>query len=598
MEPERPSWKRFNRLRFSKKSLNKRVKKLEKGTMRHAHRFVTTRLDRLSGVKRRISGWIFLVMLLVGVSATQWWMFRGAYVDTTYASGGAYSEGVLGPLETLNPLFARSSAERSASRLLFSSLYQYDSSGHLKGDLAQKVTTNDTETEYTVTLKEGLKWSDQTEITAEDIVFTANLLKNPEARTEITGWQSVNVELVNKYTVRFSLPATYAPFIHSLTFPVLPQHALKDTPAISIRESSYSGSPSVTSGPFTLRLVQDETSDGTKKVVHMVANPYYHSGVAKLERFQLYVYPTKDDIAKGLRTNEIIATPELVYNAQNDQLKQMYKSSSYSINDGVYALFNSQSPSLTSHAVRQALVYSVDVKKLRANLVQSTETLNGPVLSAHVEGELPDAPKYDLKKAKDLLDSDGWSVSNGARTKSDQKLTLSIVALKGSEYEEVSNMLAKIWKDELGIETEVRIVDPTDTAQNVLSSILQPRNFDVLIYELVLGGDPDVYAYWHSSQATNRGLNFANYSNIIADDALESGRGRATAKQRSDRYKIFAQRWQADTPALALYQPKADYIQLKSVSTIDPSATLVYPTDRYANVIYWSVQKQQVYKTP
>ena len=153
MSSEQPSWKRFSRLRFSKKSLNTQVQKLEKGTMRHAHRFVTTRLDRLSGVKRQISGWILLVTLLVVVSATQWWVFRGAYTETTYANGGTYSEGVLGPLETLNPLFARSSAEKSAARLLFASLYHYDATGHLKGDLAESIATNEAETEYTVTLK-------------------------------------------------------------------------------------------------------------------------------------------------------------------------------------------------------------------------------------------------------------------------------------------------------------------------------------------------------------------------------------------------------------------------------------------------------------
>ena len=120
----------------------------------------------------------------------------------------------------------------------------------------------------------------------------------------------------------------------------------------------------------------------------------------------------------------------------------------------------------------------------------------------------------------------------------------------------------------------------------------------MLIYELVIGGDPDVYAYWHSSQTTPTGHNFANYSNIVADDALESGRGKATPVQRSNRYKLFVQRWQADMPAIPLYQPRLDYIQLESVQTIDKNTEFVYPTDRYANVIYWSVQRERVYKTP
>jgi ABC-type transport system substrate-binding protein len=93
------------------------------------------------------------------------------------------------------------------------------------------------------------------------------------------------------------------------------------------------------------------------------------------------------------------------------------------------------------------------------------------------------------------LDQDGWVVTGNTRTKEGQKLTLSIVTRKGTEYEQVTNLLAKTWKDTLKIDTEVRIVDQTDTAQNVFSSVLQPRNFDVLVYELELGGDPDVYTY-------------------------------------------------------------------------------------------------------
>lgn len=156
-------------------------------------------------------------------------------------------------------------------------------------------------------------------------------------------------------------------------------------------------------------------------------------------------------------------------------------------------------------------------------------------------------------------------------------MTLSIVTRKGTEYEQVTNLLAKTWKDTLKIDTEVRIVDQTDTAQNVFSSVLQPRNFDVLVYELELGGDPDVYTYWHSSHATTRGLNFANYSNVIADDALESARDsryRQTASRSLQNFRAALAH--ADTPALALYQPKIDYIQLKSARTIDPDTSSSY----------------------
>ena len=136
------------------------------------------------------------------------------------------------------------------------------------------------------------------------------------------------------------------------------------------------------------------------------------------------------------------------------------------------------------------------------------------------------------KKAKSLLDAEGWKSVNNVRQKGNDKLKLNVVVLKNSNYEKVARYLAQVWYDELNIESDIKVVDPNDATQNILQTVLQPRNFDVLVYELSLGGDPDVYAYWHSSQATNNGLNFSNYNNAIADDALESGRSKISAKQR------------------------------------------------------------------
>ena len=218
------SWKRFESIRYKKGDFSKRVRKMEKSSLRHARKFVTARLDRLSLVRRVVVGWVALVVILAGVSLAQWFGFRAAYLTEAPIKGGAYSEGVLGPLESLNPIFARTSAEKSAARLLFAGLYNYDTTGNLKSDLAKSVTVNETQTEYTVALRPSLKWSDGAPLTAKDVVFTVNLLKNPTVRAEISGWNSIKAEQVDSHTVKFILPGAYAPFMDALTFPVLPEH--------------------------------------------------------------------------------------------------------------------------------------------------------------------------------------------------------------------------------------------------------------------------------------------------------------------------------------------------------------------------------------
>jgi peptide/nickel transport system substrate-binding protein len=119
-----------------------------------------------------------------------------------------------------------------------------------------------------------------------------------------------------------------------------------------------------------------------------------------------------------------------------------------------------------------------------------------------------------------------------------------------------------------------------------------------LLYELFIGADPDVYAYWHSSQVGMSGYNFSNYINKTADAALASSRSRLEPELRNAKYKAFARQWLDDAPAIGLYQPVTEYIFNKHVRSIDPKTTLVSSQDRYANILYWSVGQESVYKTP
>ena len=596
MRSDNSSWNRFARLKVSSKDVNKRLRKIEKGSLRHAHKFVTSRLDRLSNVRRRVYVWIILVLVMIGASAVQWHISRNSCTTMAYTSGGSYSEGVLGPLENLNPIFAKTNAEKSAAKLLFSSLYRYDSTGNIKADMADSISVNDKETEYTVKLKKGLIWSDGRDLTVDDVIFTLKLLANPEVGAEISGWKSIKFEKVSDDSVKFILPSSYSPFVHALTFPIIPEHILKGADPLDLREHDFNKSP-ISSGPFKFRLLQNVASDGSKKILYLQSNSDYHGGAPKLDRFQLYAYSTQDDIAKSLRTREITGTPELIYNDQSAEIKSMYSAESHSLNNGVYALFNNNSQFLRSKAVRQALSLSVDTSKLRQSLSLSTEELSGPTLNKFL-GKSPNSSSYDIKKAKSLLEAEGWKSVNNVRQKGNDKLRLNVVVLKNSNYEKVARYLAQVWHDELNIESDIKVVDPSDATQNILQTVLQPRNFDVLVYELSLGGDPDVYAYWHSSQATNNGLNFSNYNNAIADDALASGRSKISAKQRADRYAKFTAIWQADAPAIALYQPKFDYIHTRNVKALGANTEVVNPVDRYVDVQYWATEKKSVYKTP
>lgn len=595
MADEKRGWQQFRELNFDKKKLSRRVKKAEGATTRHAHKFIVTRLDNIRSVRRHIISWLLLVGVMIVAVGAQYFWFQQSYQTVAAARGGTYAEASLGPIETLNPLYASSSSEIVASRLLFSSLYNYDSTGHLRGDLAENMQVDKTKTLYTLKIRSDAKWTDGTRLTAGDVAFTVNLIKNPETRSALrVNWQDVTVKALDDTTVQFKLPAVYAAFPNALTFAVLPRHALETVDPGAVRENTYSQDP-IGSGPFSLRLLQNTSNH---KIAHLAANENYYGGTPMLSRFEVHAYTSQDDIFRALKTGEVSAAADLTGVNSSQVDTHNYDITAQAINSGVYAMFNMSSPMLKDKTVREALRLATDTKVVREALGTPVGRLDLPVLESQVSGTgLAMVPAANADQAAAMLEKRGWVMKDGVRTKGTQKLQLTVATTKNAQYEKALEAVTGQWR-KIGVAVTTNIVDTADPSTNFVQNVLQARNYDVLLYELFIGADPDVYAYWHSSQIGMRGYNFSNYANNISDAALASARSRTEPDLRAAKYKSFVRQWVSDVPAVGLYQPVSEYIVNKHVKSIDVSNKLVSSYDRFSNILDWSVNQKSVYKTP
>jgi len=251
---------------------------------------------------------------------------------------------------------------------------------------------------------------------------------------------------------------------------------------------------------------------------------------------------------------------------------------------------------LQDKKVRQALQAATNTAAVRDVIGQGTPELHLPFVNGQLGVGAPAAPAYDKAAAERLLDEAGWTLDGTLRKKDGNPLKLSVVTTKNNDFERALDTVASQWRG-LGVTVTTSIVDPTDASQNVVENILQPRQYDVLLYQLTIGGDPDVYAYWHSSQSSG-GFNFSNYSNAISDDALVSARSRVEPDLRNAKYVTFAQQWLSDVPAIGLYQATTQYVYSKSVHALPVNEKLISASDRYADVLYWSVGERLVQQTP
>ena len=585
------------KLRLGYKRLALRVKHAEGATQRHASRFILRRIENVRLVMTEIMIWLAAIALLIAGLGIQYsWNSQGSKKDGA-KSGGVYVEGVIGNISTLNPLLAASEPEQAVSRLLFSSLYNYDVTGALHTDLAESMTVKDDKV-YTIKLRNAA-WHDGKKLTAEDVVYTINLIKNPQVRSPLrVNWLDISARAIDDSTVEFMLPAVYAGFSHALTFPVIPKHILQTVSPSSMREADFSSNP-VGSGPFAVKRVQTSESTSSTDVVRMEPNTKYYGAVSTLSRLELRAYGNESLLVKAVNSGEVSAASGLSLSAADNIKSKQYSTKHWLLNKGVYLLMNNRSQTLQDARVRRALRYATDTSSIRATVGDNVARLDTPILQSQIAQKLPAAPDYNLDKAKALLKEAGWTYNQGQwKGKDGRPLAVAVTTSSGrDEYKKIVDALKQQWS-KLGVDVQPREIDTSSTTTSFVQSVLQPRDYDALLYELELGADPDVFAYWHSSQASASGYNFANYSNRTVDNDLVGGRSRTNSALRAAKYIQFVNQWLNDAPAIGLYQSVGSYVLNNGASIVEPRGSLNTMNDRYADVTTWSTGKASVYKTP
>jgi peptide/nickel transport system substrate-binding protein len=250
----------------------------------------------------------------------------------------------------------------------------------------------------------------------------------------------------------------------------------------------------------------------------------------------------------------------------------------------VMAFFKTSQPPLNDTAVRRALVEAVDRTKLNGLLDQPVQIVDGPLLKGQLGYDAATIePPYNLDDAKQVLDKAGWTLNDkGFRAKSGQTLTITLSAPDTASYTKTAQFLQDQWS-KLGVKLQPSYYDNAE----LQTSIVGNHDYEVLLDGINVGVDPDIYAYWDSSQAslTSQGhLNLSEYKSAPADQAIEGGRTRADPSVRAVKYKAFLAQWTKDLPALGLYQPNYLYITRGPVFNYERRSANT-AADRYYNVI-------------
>jgi peptide/nickel transport system substrate-binding protein len=542
----------------------------------------------------------FLFVVFAGSALSLIWQINEAFLVEVPVAGGTIVEGVIGLPRYINPVLAVTDGDRDISALVYSGLMRQKNNGELVPDLAESYTLSSDQKEYIFTLRSGVTFHDGEPVTADDVIYTIEQIKNPAIKSpKRANWDGVIVEKIDDHTVKFVLKQAYTPFIENTTLGILPKHTWEHTTTESFPLDEANTNP-VGAGPYKVKSIR-KNNTGTPLSYELQVNRKYALGRPLINAVVFKFYPNEKTLQTAFENGDVdnINSISPLIATQLEQRGNTIHTATLPRVFGVY--FNqTENPVLANAEVRHALDISVNRDYIVTTVLQSFGTpLTGPVPQRFIEDSPSSTttPSYEasVAAANELLQKAGWIMNaQGIRekrtTNGTTTLAFSISTSEIPELTEVADILKQEWL-KIGANVEVKVFESGQLNQNVI----RPRKYDALLFGQIVNRDLDIYAFWHSSQKNDPGLNIALYSNVKADKSLEAIRTLSDKTARIAEYKKFEAEIKNDRPAVFLYTPDLIYVTSPDVKNVTIES-LTNPSERFNEINNWYTETARVWK--
>lgn len=446
-----------------------------------------------------------------------------------------YVEGVVGQPQSFIPSQATSSIERTISDLVYRGVFKYDIYGATIPDLADTWTVSEDGLVYTIKLKDNQYWHNGKKITADDLIYTS--FKSPEL-------SYVSTDKIDDLTVRFTLPNKYSPFLSLLVIGVMPADSEeKDNPLMPVASDDF-------------RIAQiEKTGSFIDKITLVTTKDEY-----PIKKISFKFFPNEEELKTAAKLGEIDGF--VSENACCDDLEN-FQDYRYPVQGVYYSLyFNLRNEKYEDIELRRKMEKVLPIDDLVYDLGIPTQ---GAISRSFFTDKSLAFDVYDKKLSDDL-----------------KEFEIEIKVPNEKAHIKLAEDISKIWEDKLNLEVKVIKENP----ETFVSAVIEPRNFEVLLYGQEVGRDPDRYVLWHSAQSEAPNLNLSGFKQIRADRALEEGRNELDTQKRVVHYNEFQKVVDEQIPAIFLYHPFLHHYISKYIEGIGQKYTFTY-WDRFLDFENW-----------
>jgi peptide/nickel transport system substrate-binding protein len=508
------------------------------------------------------------------------------------ATGGVYTEGLVGSLERLNPLLDYyHPSDHDVDRLLYSGLLRFDGRGLPQLDLAESMGISKDGKIYNFSLRANVLWHDGKSLTSADVVFTIEQMRKdgiPVPDDIRSLWNTVQVQALDDLSIQFRLPEAYAPFLDYLTFGILPRHLLSELNPEQLINAPFNLNP-VGSGPYRLERVITEDKVITGLLLAKFKD--YYVTPPFIEQIVFRYYPDSRSAYTAYQAGEVQGISQITSDVLTDVLKEpdlsLYTGRMPQLSLVFLNLKNTDVPFFQDASIRRALLMGLNRQKMIDQMMGGQAIIaDGPIFPgswAYYEGI--ERINYNPEAALTAIKTAGYSIpgtGGDVRAKDGQLLQFELLYPLDPQHAVLAEAIAADWK-RLGVGV---VLKPVPYAE-LISNYLEPRSYQAVLVDIDMARypDPDPYPFWHQAQITG-GQNYSQWDDRQASEYLEQARIIGDLVERTRLYRNFQVRFTTEMPALPLFYPVYTFAVDKGVQGVT-MGPLFDTSDRFATISRW-----------
>jgi len=469
------------------------------------------------------------------------------------------------------------------SGLTYSTMYKVNLDGSFSFDLGTDVKRSDDGLVYTYTIREGVKFHDGQPLTAKDVAFTYNLVKDHEDFPTLHSYTDhfASVEAPDDKTVVITLDQAIPNIESKLVYLyIFPEHIWKDhagkpspdgtaTPGPN-QAASFENLEMIGSGPF--KMLEYKPNE----FIRLGVNKDYYGGVAKVDELIFQIFQNSDVLVQALKSGQVdmitsvpntsvatlktdpnikvVAGPPLAPNLTDIILNVVDPANCPTADGGLCT----GHPALRDKQVRLALAYATDKQKIidvvLLGLGEPGIALIPSGLGDWFNSSIRDY-EFDVDKANQLLDAAGYKDSNGDGIRDmpdgSRPLTFRLnYPNTESTYPRVAELLSEMWS-KIGVKLEIQVAE----SDALTAQCCPALDYDVMIWGWIADPDPNTLLIVPTTDQIPTGYNETGFSNARYDELYKQQGVELDRSKRQDMVWEMQSIVHEDVPYIIPYYP-------------------------------------------